>query len=226
MYHLMNVDLILLQAARCADRQHLFDQRLDSAGAIEDDLAVLADALVVGMTGGEEFSGAFDTGERVFDLMCEASRRKPQLRRPLNRVLGALLMREVVQEHNRAGNMPVGARQGGNLGPDRHRSRPDVEHGVGVTEVLAGVEAGMEHSGQPIVVSYDAAEQGTSELRHSEHGLGGGVNGDRFQVAVDYDNCIGQTVEDVPPQIADGFSGGANGSRHTRKSIIPPSVLK
>ncbi len=54
----MDVDLVLLEAAGRADRQHLLDQRRDAICPIQDDFAILLDALVIRMPGGEQLGGA------------------------------------------------------------------------------------------------------------------------------------------------------------------------
>ncbi len=158
--------------------------------------------------------------------MREAGRRKPQLWRSLDRVFGTLLMRQVVEQDDRAADLAIGASQRRNLGPDRDRARPDVEDRVGIAEVLAGFEASYGASWPASRSVDDTAEEGATELRNAQHRLGGGIDGDWLEVAIDHDDRIGKAVEDIPPQIAGGFLDGVSGGGTRAKSITPKGVLK
>jgi hypothetical protein len=92
MDHLVDVDLIFSQAAGRAHRQNLLDKGGYAVNSIQYDIAVLEQASVLGMRLGEKFRCAFDPGQRIFDLMCEACGRKPKVRRPLDGVFRTLLM--------------------------------------------------------------------------------------------------------------------------------------
>jgi hypothetical protein len=84
----------------------------------------------------------------------------------------------------------------------------------------------MNHPTEPVILSYNAAEQRSRELRYTQDSLGGGVDGDRLEVAIDHDDSIGEAIENFPPQAADAFLDDVTARRHEGEVIIPNDVLK